>query len=101
MDFLARLAVGQVRIAAVDFRVLVEQAFHALLGLVELLLLQLGQVHRHVAAKGHGHGLDNVHQGYLGTGRRGQFTGALDDRVAFFGQVDGNQYVFVGHEKLS
>ncbi len=62
MDFLAGLAVGQVRVAALDARILAEQAIHAFLGLIELLLLQLRQVHRHVAAKRHGHGFDDVHQ---------------------------------------
>ena len=101
MDFLARLAIGQVRVAAVDVRVFVEQAVHAFLGLVELLLLQLRQVHRHVAAERHGHRLDDVYQRNLGIRRRGQRHGALDHRVAFFGQVDGDQKMFVGHERNS
>ncbi|MNO08515.1 hypothetical protein D3C81_2312050 [compost metagenome] len=41
MDFLARLAIGQVGIGTGQLRIFRLQALHALLGLVELLLLQL------------------------------------------------------------
>ncbi|MNE99454.1 hypothetical protein D3C80_1981370 [compost metagenome] len=41
VDFLARLAVGQVGIGAGQLWIFLFQALHALLGLVELLLLQL------------------------------------------------------------
>lgn len=41
VDFLAWLAIGQVAIGAFEFAVLVFQALKSLLGLVELLLLQL------------------------------------------------------------
>jgi len=101
VDFLARLAVDQVRVAAIDIRVLVVQALHAFLGLVELLLLQLRQVHRHVAAEGHGHGLDDMHQGDLGAAGQGDGLGPLDHRVAFFGQVDSDQKMFIGHVQYS
>ena len=62
VDFLARLAVGQVAVFLFQMRVFENQTIKALLGLVELLLLQLGKVHRHVTPKGHGHGLDDMHQ---------------------------------------
>ncbi|VVP52920.1 hypothetical protein PS898_05436 [Pseudomonas fluorescens] len=62
VDFLARLAVSEVGVFLGHFRVFEDQPVQALLGLVKLLLLQLGKVHGHVAAKGHGHRFDDVHQ---------------------------------------
>ncbi len=62
MDFLARLAVGEVAVFLFQVRVLENQTVQALFGLVKLLLLQLGKVHGYVATKGHGHGLDDMHE---------------------------------------
>jgi hypothetical protein len=70
------------------------------LGLVELLLLQHRQVHRHVAAEGHGHGLDHMHRREPGVIGLGQGDSPLHHRIAFFGKVDGDQNVLVGHERL-
>ena len=95
---LAWLAVDQMALGAGDLRVGQGELVKALLGLVELLLLQLGKVHRHVTTKGHGHGLDDVYQRQFGAiGNRG-FLCALDHWVALFGQVDSDQNMFVGHE---
>ncbi len=63
VNLLTRLAVGQVTVFLGEFRVFHDQSLKALFGLIELLLLQLGKVHRHVAAKGHGHRFDDMHQG--------------------------------------
>ena len=101
MDLLARLPIFQMRVATRDARVLGEQPIQARLGLVELLLLQLRQIHRYIAAKGHGHGFDDVDQGDLGAGRLGEGHRALDHRIAFFGQVDRDQQVGVGHGRCS
>lgn len=100
MDFLARLAVSQVTLLWSQLRVAFGEVVQAFAGLVELLLLQHRQVHRHIAAKGHGHGLHHVDQGQLGVAAVGQGLGALDHLAALFGQVDGNQNMGVGHDGL-
>ena len=100
VDFLARLAVGQHAIAG-QLRILGSETVQSLAGLLDLLLLQRRQVHGHVTAKGHGHGLDHVHQRHLAATALTQGHGATDHRLAIFGQVDGNQYVLVGHTHLS
>jgi hypothetical protein len=94
---MAWLAVGQVALFGSQLRITAGKAAEALAGLVELLLLQQRKIHRHVAAKGHGHRLDYVHQRGLGTAAGGDGQGAFDHRMAFIGQVDGDQDVLVGH----
>lgn len=61
-NFLARLAVVQVAVVLVQLRVFGDQAFKAFLGLVELLLLQLREIHWHIAAERHRHRFDDVDQ---------------------------------------
>ena len=97
MDFLARLAVVEVAVVLVQLRVLGDQPLKALFGLVELLLLQLRKIHRHVAAERHRHRFDDVYQRQFGAVGLGAFTGAVDHGVAFVGQVYGDQDMFVGH----
>ena len=63
MDFLARLTISQVAMFGAKSGILVGKFIQTLACLVELLLLQHRQIHRHVAAKGHGHGLDDMHHG--------------------------------------
>jgi len=101
MHFLARLAVGQVALFRREARVAVGEAVHALAGLVELLLLQHGEVHRYVAAEGHRHGFDDMYQAEPGTRGTGQGLGAGHDRVALLGQVDRDQNMLVGHGESS
>src|SRR3990167_4583316 len=56
MNLLAWLAVGQVALLWCQLRVALGEVVQALAGLVELLLLQHRQVHRHITTKGHGMG---------------------------------------------
>jgi len=60
-------------------------------------LLQHRKIHRHVTAERHGHRFDDMHQAQFGVGGAGERLRASDNRMAFFGQVDGDQYVLVGH----
>jgi hypothetical protein len=62
VDFLARLAVGELAVVFGQLRVNVDQAIKSFLGLIKLLLLQLRQVHWNIAAKCHGHRLNDVDQ---------------------------------------
>ncbi len=97
VDFLARLAIGQVALFGEQFRVEAGEAIQAFPGLFELLLLEHREVHGDVTAKGHGHGFDDMHQRQLGLGRQGESLGAAHHRVALVGEVDGDQNVLVGH----
>jgi len=98
VDFLARLAVGQVAVFRGQFRVAAGEAVEAFAGLIELLLLEHRQVHRHVAAERHGHRFDDVHQGKLPATAGCQRLGAAHDRMTLVGQIDGHQDVLVRHE---
>jgi hypothetical protein len=100
MDFLSGLTIGEVAVADPDFRVFQLQGFEFLFGLVELLLLQLGEIHRYIATKGHGHGFNDMHQGQFGTIADGEFASAADNRIALFSEVYSDQNVFVWHEEL-
>lgn len=100
MDLLSWLAIGEMAVADPDFRVLQLQGFEFLFGLVELLLLQLGKVHRYIATKGHGHGFNDMHQGQFGAIADGEFASAADNRIALFSEVYSDQNVFVWHEEF-
>ncbi len=100
VDFLARLPVDQVALLAAEVRIAYGEGIQAFTGLVELLLLQHRQVHRHVPTEGHGHGLDHMHHREPGLVAGGQGRRTLHHRVAFVGQVDGDQNVLIGHERL-
>ncbi|KTC43650.1 hypothetical protein AO265_04140, partial [Pseudomonas sp. ABAC61] len=78
VDLLAWLAIGQVAVFLGQLRVLVDQPIETLPGLVELLLLQLREIHRDVTAESHGHGLDNMHQGQLGPIAHRQLASTMD-----------------------
>lgn len=100
MDFLSRLTIGEVAVTDSDFRVLQLQGFEFLFGLIELLLLQLGKIHRYIATKGHGHGFDDMHQGQFGAIADGELASAADNRIALFSEVYSDQNVFVRHEEF-
>ena len=97
VDFLTRLAVGQMAVAGFYVRVFAFQRFQFFLGLIELLLLQLRQVHRDIATERHGHGFDDVHQRQLGAAGQCQCHGFFDHRIALFSEVHGYQDMFIGH----
>ena len=96
MNLLAWMAEGDLQ-ALIGQPVVGGKQLHALLGLLELLLLQHRQVHGHIAPVGHRKRLDHMQQRQLGVQCVGQLHGMVGNRPTFFDQVNSHQYVFVQH----
>src|SRR5690606_4792554 len=98
VDLLSRLPVSQVLLLRSQARVAVGKACDTLASLVELLLLEHGQIHRNIATERHGHRFDDMHQRQLGVARGRQSLGPRDERMALVVKVGSDQNMMVVHD---